>query len=103
MGPIFSYVDCILSYIYIYTLYMTVQYIYIQLHYIYNISIYLSLGFATEISEKLEVFEYFGTTARVMLTMFELTLAYLGVGVAREPVDIWCSKVLGFSGRYWPW
>ncbi|CAE6949078.1 Scn11a [Symbiodinium natans] len=26
-------------------------------------------------SEKLEVFEYFGTTARVMLTMFELTLA----------------------------
>jgi len=27
------------------------------------------------ISEKLEVFEYFGTTARVMLTMFELTLA----------------------------
>lgn len=78
---------------------------FIQLHYIYiyNISIYLSLGFATQISEKLEVFEYFGTTARVMLTMFELTLAYLGVGVAREPVDIWCSKVLGFSGRYWPW
>ncbi|CAL1166019.1 unnamed protein product [Cladocopium goreaui] len=27
------------------------------------------------VSEKLEVFEYFGTTARVMLTMFELTLA----------------------------
>lgn len=29
------------------------------------------------VSEKLEVFEYFGTTARVMLTMFELTLAQL--------------------------
>ncbi|CAJ1408870.1 unnamed protein product, partial [Effrenium voratum] len=27
------------------------------------------------VSEKLQVFEYFGTTARVMLTMFELTLA----------------------------
>ena len=31
-----------------------------------------------KVSEKLEVFEYFGTTARVMLTMFELTLAHLG-------------------------
>jgi hypothetical protein len=30
-----------------------------------------------KVSEKLEVFEYFGTTARVMLTMFELTLALL--------------------------
>lgn len=103
MGPIFSYVDCILSYIYIYTVHDRTVFFHTITLYIYNISIYLSLGFATQISEKLEVFEYFGTTARVMLTMFELTLAYLGVGVAREPVDIWCSKVLGFSGRYWPW
>lgn len=44
-------------------------------------------------SEKLEVFEYFGTTARVMLTMFELTLANwpTAARILQENVTEWYS------------
>ena len=34
---------------------------------------------ANEVAQRLEVFEYFGTASRSMFTMFELTLAMLGM------------------------
>ena len=57
-----------------------------------------------KVSEKHEVFEYFGTTARVMLTMFELTLANLAqrlyvprAGVLQQWLLLRCRLSVGHA------